>query len=745
MRRFAHLGAVVATTAILIPALAAFSPVRTPSAAPAETDPDEAPLVIDAITPEAVEPDSTLRITGEITNTTGAALDDLAIRFRYSGYPFHQRAQLAEFGEGRGDGQTPARGPSVDVDAPLEPGESAAFTLKVKAGKLGLDGFGVYPMAVEALEGGSEIATVRSFLPYEGEKAPSPVDMAWVWPLMDYPRRTDDDTFLSTDLAASVGPNGRLGRLLAAGAQDDSLTLDPGEAADPQETPEPEESESARDTTSAPASDGADRVPVTWAVDPGLLSDIERLAAGPHQVLEDPAAAGDALEPPAQTHEADPAARVWLDGAASALESGHVIATPYANPDVSALLAADLGADLDASVSLGRDALASALGIEADGAYALPPGGLVDKATLDFYAEQGATRFLVSDTQMPRRPWVEHTPDAGAELPAGGSGESTALVVDSGITDALGQPSRDPGEAALARQRFIAETAMISGEHTGGDRTVVAMPPATWNPDPEFARSALAASEELPWVDAVELGDVEPPSGDPERQEPSGGAVKKARLDGDHLDAVKDIRGSVRLFNSILVEDVDPFRTAVLRAESAAWREEESRRPLSVRLVGSAVQAGLGKVRIIPTEPVTLASKTGTIGVIIANDLEDEDLAVQVKLSMFSENPERMSIGDYTDEMEIGPGRKTTVYVPLNARINGRTMLYLSLQNSMGEPVSSEETLTSVNATGLGNQAMIISGIGALVLVVALTPRALRKWARKRAAAQGGPAGGEDG
>src|SRR5690606_40044381 len=160
----------------------------------------------------------------------------------------------------------------------------------------------------------------------------------------------------------------------------------------------------------------------------------------------------------------------------------------------------------------------------------------------------------------------------------------------------------------------------------GGGRTVFAMLPTTWTPGPDFARSALTASEDLPWVNAVELGDVEPPSGDPERREPSGGAVKKARLDGGHLDEVKDIRGSVRLFNSILVEDVDPFRPAVLRAESAAWREEENRGPVSVRLVGNAVQSGLAKVRIIPTEPATLASKTGTIGVIIANDLGDEDL-----------------------------------------------------------------------------------------------------------------------
>ncbi|MDA2806175.1 DUF6049 family protein [Nocardiopsis suaedae] len=758
MRRFAHLGAVVATTAVLLPSLAAFNPAQAPSA-PSERDGQD-PLVVEEIGPAAVGPDSTVRIEGEVTNTTGGALEDVSVRMRYSGYPFQDRSRLGDFAsaEGPADQRTPAYGPEAAVDGPLEPGQTAAFSIEADASDLKLDGFGAYPVAVEALAGGEEhLATVRTFIAYEGaDGAPSPVDIAWVWPLMDYPRRTDDDTFLSSDLAASVGPEGRLGRLLAAGAQDPDLDLDPDseEGTAPPEPASPSPSASADDESGDGDEDGggdgeeADRTPVTWAVDPGLLADVERLASGSYNVLEDTDVPGEGETLPVRTVEADPGARVWLDRTAAALQDAPLVATPYADPDVPALLEAGLEDDLNAAVRLGGDTLQRTLGREADPAYALPPGGLVDTATLDYYADQGAETFLLSETALPPQPWVEHTPSAAAPLEAGG-GEATGIVVDPGLTEALGRPSRAHGEAALAQQRFIAETAMIGGEHTGEDRTLVAMPPTTWNPGTEFASGVLEASEDLPWLSAVALSDVEPPGGESERRGPAGGdATAETRLGKEHMERVDGIRGTVRLFNSILVEDdADPYRPAVLRAESAAWREEESRAARSLGLIGASVRNGLASVRIVPTEPVTLASKTGTIGVIIANDLQGDDETVRVKLSMFSENPERMKVDDYQDEMEIGPGQKTTVYVPLEARINGRTMLYLSLQNTQGEPISSEETITPVNASGLGYQAMIISGIGALVLVAALTPRALRKWARKRAAALGeAPAdGGGDG
>src|SRR5699024_2178942 len=191
-----------------------------------------------------------------------------------------------------------------------------------------------------------------------------------------------------------------------------------------------------------------------------------------------------------------------------------------------------------------------------------------------------------------------------------------------------------------------------------------------------------------------------------------------------------DVNRYVSLLYSILVVDSDRFLPAILRLASVHWRDEEALAGITRSALVQSVQDRLDAVRIIPGEPVTLASRTGITGVLVANDLEDE--SVFVLLSVYSENSERLSVGVYTDSFEIEPGAKTTVYVPLSARINGRTVLHVSLHNAEGEPINSDESQILVNATGLGTQALLISGIGVLILVAALAPRALRVWARKQ-------------
>ncbi|MFC4564388.1 DUF6049 family protein [Nocardiopsis mangrovi] len=744
MRRFAHVGAVAATTVVLIPALAAFDHAQAPAlAVPLEDSDDSTPLIIEEITPTAVEDDSTVRVSGQITNTTDDPLDEVTVRLRYGTTPFGSRSELDDYADNGGD--LLASGPTEKVDGPIEPGESADYTVEADAGDLGLGSFGVYPLSVEALDpSGGALGDQHTFLPYRGGSAPDPVGIAWVWPLMGTPQRAGNDTYLSDGLAESVGPEGRLGRLLTAGAQDEAITLEPPATPSPVvsddatgATPGDDAEGDAPDGDGAPRSTGeSDRVPVTWAVDPGLLDDVARLTEGPYEVVTDPGEAGgdsDDAAPATETMDPSLNARVWLDQARTALGGEPLIATPYAAPDIAALLRADLGADAEAAVPLGEETLQRILGQGADDAYAWPAGGVMDSATREFYTEQGATRFLLSDSAMPAQQWSTATPTAEATLPLPGDEDGTALVADSGLTAVLGRDSTGPGRAALAQQRFAAETAMISAEDPGTDRTIVAAPPTDWAPSAAFAEGVLQASDDLPWLEPAALDDVE---ADPDAQAQRRDLVYPERaldreLSGDHLDEVAGIRRDVRLFNSILEDDSDPFRPAILRLEAAAWREDDELAATTRALVAGQVQEDMGKVRIIPGEPVTLASKTGTIGILVANDLEDH--TVRLKLSMLSTNPERLSVEGGNGTMEIGPGGKTTVYVPLSARINGRTVLQLSLHNTEGEPVSGEQAL-DVNATGLGNQALLISGVGALVLVVALAPRALRKWARTRAA-----------
>ena len=762
----------MAVTAVLLPIPA----TPLPALADPQDEESSPPLVVESITPEAIDEDSTLRVNGEVTNTTSEDFEDVTVRIRYSRHPFTSRDELDEFASG--DGWQPnASGPKKDITDTLAPDDSQEYVLSSPVDELGLPGYGVYPLVVEAIDGdGDTIGAQYTFLPHSGEGEVPEVDIAWVWPLMDRPHRADDDTFLSEALPSSVSEQGRLGRLLTAGAQteldfeagDEDLVEELGleelpsdeeteeetdeEEADGEETVDPsptdvesvdplpdegDEDGNAEDETTD-VEDPPERtegVPVTWSVDPNTLDDIVRAAREDFRVLEDlDSKTADDLE--TYTHEADPRAQVWLREARRVLAADTVVSRPYASPDLAALLHNDMTREAEASLMIGRERTLQALNLDPDPDFAVPPGGLMDERVHELFTEEGATHFLLAEDSMPPASWLSTTPTAQSPLPSPEGDDGVALVADQGITDVLSMPSSGPGESTLALQRFAAETAMIAGESAGGDRVVVASPDPAWNPETEFAEGVLSASDTLPWLQPRKLEDIELPDAD-EREETRAGLTypeyaPESELSSTYLGQIEDVNRDVRLFNSILVGDSDPFRPAILRLASVHWRDEEALAGITRSALVQSVQDRLDAVRIIPGEPVTLASRTGITGVLVANDLEDE--SVFVLLSVYSENSERLSVGEYTDSFEIEPGAKTTVYVPLSARINGRTVLHVSLHNAEGEPINSDESQILVNATGLGTQALLISGIGVLILVAALAPRALRVWARKQTA-----------
>ncbi|WP_017614203.1 DUF6049 family protein [Nocardiopsis salina] len=778
---------VMALTTALLPI-----PGTLPPAAAAPDEDTVDPLVVDSITPDVVEEDATLRVSGQVTNTTDEEVSEVSVRMRYSRHPFSDRDELDEFASGNG-WQPDATGPEEEVSEEMVPDAGQGYALSTDVDDLGLSGYGVFPMMIEAVDGdGTVIGSQYTFLPHLDSDDDAPeIDLAWVWPLMDTPQRADDDTFLTDSMPESLEQQGRLGRLLAAGAQV-PVDFDPGDddlpevldletspeeepEQDPEEGPPEEDAATAEETPDpSPADDASpteeeaeetededeeepeptrsEGVPVTWAVDPGTLDDVTRAASDDFEVLDDVLAVPAESEPVRHGHEADEAAQVWLREARRVLPADTVVASPYANPDLAAMLRNDIDTDAEASIRIGREATMEALELVPDESYALPPGGLMDDSMHELFSEAGADRFLLDGSAMPPASWLSTTPSAQDALSSPtGDGEDVALMSDPGLTEVLSMPSETQGESALALQRFAAETAMIAGENTGGDRVVVASPEAQWDPGEEFASGVLEATESLPWLNPENLDDVELRPED-EREDTRGDltypeSAYDTELSSTYLGQIQDVNRDVRMFNSILVEDNDPFRPALLRLSSVYWRDEEALAGAMRTLVAQDVQDGLDSVRIIPGEPVTLASRTGITGILVANDLEDE--SVYVTLSVFSENSERLTVESYTDSFEIAPGAKTTVYVPLSARVNGRTVLHTSLHNSAGEPINAQDTEIPVNATGLGTQALLISGIGVLILVAALAPRAVRKWARSSskssAAAAGGPPGDGEG
>src|SRR5699024_12323774 len=134
-RRSAPVAGVRALPAVLPPMPA------TPLPALADPQDEESPppLVVESITPEAIDEDSTLRVNGEVTNTTSEDFEDVTVRIRYSRHPFTSRDELDEFASG--DGWQPnASGPKKDITDTLAPDDSQEYVLSSPVDELGLPG-----------------------------------------------------------------------------------------------------------------------------------------------------------------------------------------------------------------------------------------------------------------------------------------------------------------------------------------------------------------------------------------------------------------------------------------------------------------------------------------------------------------------------------------------------------------------------------------------------------------------------
>lgn len=724
MRRFAHLSAVLATTVALLPAVSGSHPyggapphstgqgtvsaVGGPKAAnPTDPEAETQALTVAGISPASVEPDSTIVISGEVTNTSENPVEELRVRFRYSATPFTTRSDMEAYAAGE-RAEPRDFGPEERIEQPLAPGESLDYTLSIEAEQLPLSELGVYPMAVDVVDGDwSRVGLHRSFLPFfDPEEEVEPTGIAWLWPLMDRPYRADDDTFLGDGLESRFAPEGRLGRLLEIGAE-------------------------AAGAGTRDEDDDTGEIPLTWAIDPALLDDADRLSTE-HQVIPNPTAVPARAAPGVEAAEPSETAQEWLEQVRETLAEEHVVATPYAAPDLVALLDADLAGDAEAAVRLGRETVARLLEREADTGVAWPPHGAMDDAVLEFLAERGADTFLLNETELPSLPDVGHTPTAETALPAEAlDDDGTALVIDAQLRQTLAEEGGTATDGVLTRQRFAAETLMLTAEQPLSGRTVVAAPPVDWDPEPELARAVLEHTGELPWLDPVALEDLQAEPDAEALRSPfgEGEPIAAPVLSGTYLDQVKGIRRDAQLLSSILTDQEDPFRPAILRLEAAAWEGREELAGQARAQVSTALQETLGEVRILPGEAVTMASKSGQAPIIVANDLEHH--SVTVHLAVFSENSERLAVGDYQESMEIAPGSRTTVFIPLTATVNDRTELRASLHNADGEPITSEELVIPVTVTHLGTSALAIAGVAALLFVLLLAPRLLRRLRRR--------------
>jgi hypothetical protein len=658
-------------------------------------------MVIESILPATVTPASKISLTGYLQNSTNQPITGITVRLRYSGRPLASRGELAQQAATGTPALVAQTARPQRLRRSLAPGARQTWRLNTTAKELGFRTFGVYPLSVEASdEAGRPLGAQRTFLtfvPKDYKKHLKPTKIAWVWPLVDVPHRTIDNRFGDDKLAAAFAQGGRLNGLVAA----------------------------ARTA----------KTPLTWAIDPALLDDA-RTMTKPYTVK-------DAGRPKSV------AAERWLAEVKAAVAGQSYFATPYADLDVTALVRRGRAADLKNAYSAASMEAAQTTFGRAPAPTAWPPEGVADQSTLNQLSRIGSRVFLLSSDVLPGAPSLTYTPSAAIALPTS-HGTKYAVAGDQPISSVIGADTHAPGAEVLAEQRFLAETALITAERPGLQRTVLIVPPRRWNPSERFAERLLSDTAAARWLQPTTLDEVTrlatgpggtggtsgtggtggtgPAGGEAPAQRTFAGypaAYHGHELSAAYLKSVRAIQVQARRFAAIFDPPLTGFDQGVLRLESSAWRGRRS--AARGRAARNALKAQLGadmkKVYFVLNKGPSLAGEIGQVPVTIANDMPGHSITVHLEVT--SAYPSKLQIGKFRSVVTIPPEKKVTIQIPMKAAANGKTDVRLALLSPGRRPIGVVRQM-QVNATGFGRMALLITTGALVVLFLGVGTRVMR-------------------
>jgi hypothetical protein len=705
---------------------------------PSPTATTELPVSVElrAITPLAPQPGQTLTIRGRLTNTGAEVVTGLQPQLLVSRTRIGTRGQFDDIA-GTPDGALePDAAPATTANvttgrSSLAPGATTSFTAAVPIDDLHLpQSWQVYEMGVTVTGtptlGVHTVGELRTFLPYApvGQLGSgSPTQLAWIWPLVDRPHRTTSSDWTDDQLAAELKTGGRLDVLLSAAAAAETQHAPP-----PRKPPRGRKHHKIPPTPPRPTITG---VPVSWAVDPMLVQDVQAMTGG-YTV-----GTGD------QSHKGSgqAAAKTWLSSLQAATSHGAVIGLPYADPDLVAVIRAGLAADIQKSYAIGQRALSGPLP-SAVTSYAWPSGGFSDRHAIDALADAGVTTFVLDDTVLPVEGGDQSlTPGAHAKV-ATRDGSMDAVLVDDRLSNAVDAAADDPALGPLTTQRVLSELLMIQAERPDLSRSVVIAPGRRWTPTAQLARALLAGSGRVPWVQPVTVPQiVSSPfyslvQRGTEIEYPA--TARAAELRRSYVRSTLPLSHRLDAFAAILPPG-DPqsrqFDDGRLRLFSSWWRSDPAGADAARGRLEDAVRKTMQQVRITtqPDSLVTLTGSSGTVPITVSNELATP---VQVAISAVAD-----------PHLEVKRGARVTrtirphTQVPVDVRVTALTRGVATLTVSLSTPGPGSKpygppVVLRVNSTAYGLEALLITGGATGVLFVGAGVRLGRRARAARRAAR---------
>ena len=675
-----------------------------PAAVPAEATTGPVRIVLDSFAPAIPGSKATLRIRGRAINTSPSTVEDVSVRLRRSSFPLKERAGVDEVAEA---GLTLETGEPTDVPLPgtrvvvaqkLAPGELRQFAMRVAVSSIGFTETGVYPIALEALgrqPGVDEFDTrkgmVRTFVPwFPGDAEVDPIRLAWLWPLAGWPAQTASGVMLNDQTPRELAPDGRLGQLLAIGSRHQAT--------------------------------------VSWIADPALLQEAGQISTGYQVVRNGTVSVG--------SGEDDAAAWLELLGQSTRLTGLRTL--PYADVDASAVTRGGMPNDVVRAVTRGPRIASQVLGDPTAGEVYWAPFGRLDRSTVDVLASSGVSAVILSADAMPST--SDRVPTEGqatAALPTD-VGTIRAVLTDPGLTEVLDQPQGTAGEIISARQRFLAETALVAQTLESSDRTLIAAPSTVrWRGKASLLAPLLKATRSAPWLTPVSLSELldEPAPSTSRRRGGYGEKAREDELTKQYVASIARTTDQLGVFTSVIDNPTgitEPYSEALLRAESSGWRTQPENGAELLDSIRTQLNEQTELVRVLSEGTITFSGDSGKVPVTIANDL---DRSVTVGLALRGRPLLRLD-SQPLEGIEIEAGKMASVEV--DARVIGGDPLSVGVQllSPEGEDYGSPATIT-VTSTAYARAAsyvVVAAFVAILIFVVVGVVRRIRKAQRGSAA-----------
>ncbi len=650
-------------------------------------------LQVTTITPAVARPGDSVVVVGTLHNAGTAAARVGTVRLVRGIASMLSRDDVTGWAASTSPG-TGSVIASAKVAGAVPAGGSVAYRLTVKrASALGPSSWGVLPVSIEAGP-----VVLHTFLGYQKIKEYEPLRTAWLVPLT-----LDADPALW----GAPGPlrEAAWGRALGPGSRLDRLVT------------------------------GTDGAPVTWAVEPVLLTPttapVTATASPTASATPSPTGSGPAL-PEAVMAAGPEEARLRTEMAdrLAALAAPHTpIVLPVGDADIAAAVAAPAYAGDVARLVRDAAPVAETVGGRADVAW--PVFGTWNPATERGLAALYAGRLgavVVNRsalTGLPARIASTSRTTAGTPLLIAEDTASAAAV-------AAVDPAATRGAAAV--QQLVATTAVVLGDSPGLDRSLFIDLPREVNVNPQALTALFATVGTVPWLTPATVPDLlsearsDPPDGS------GGGRLGTAPtpLTPQRAGAYAELRSAAVLGAQIRADgaEVGPrWSDAVEQLLSARWRGAAEPWQSLDQSVSTEVNTTMNGVHVAP-QTINFLADRGRVQLTVVNDLPVRVDNLTVTLT--PDSP-RLRIDTPPSRVRIGAHSRTTISVDASALAAGQVQVTARILGPTGQEVG-REAVVQVHVTPTGSWIYwVLGGLAALAFLAGLA----RNLGRRRHAARG--------